>query len=742
MRIKHLSLKTKILFIPLVFLAALTAIVFFTISSINQSKTVGHIVDVAGAQRMLNQRHLKEVLIEASGYKFGDYKDTRVAMATALGKLTIGGEIKSGNETVSLPPAPSKELEAQLKKQKALSLEVNVLADDYLKTPITDPMYPVKLVMMMEKGQEFHKTANDTVLMFAEQSTAMFETMIEQQIALGVLSAIVALVFCFLLMKNFAQIDEVVRLGQEIAAGNIKQNKISIRSNDEIGVLAGVFNSILVYLGKISAIAEDIAEGRLNAEVVEEKLADGRTLEEAAHSESGFSGDLAIAFEKMLTNLRILTVQARVIARDDLDSPLLSHRYEGELGVAFSLMIDNLAAVASRIKSLARGDLSEHTSSQKNHDTGVLKGSVTQTEETLRQLLQEVQTLIESAKIGKLHQRADTSQFYGAYKTLGIGVNEMLNAISAPVNDIRQSLIAIAAGDLRSRINNNYSGDFGELKDALNSTSSNLADSLKQISTNAGELSSASSRFQQISDEVLRDASRTSEQAEKVSQAAKDVSVNVESVSAGTRQMSSAINEITRATTVAAGIINDASRMADDAGKNILTLGRSSEEIVEVINLVTSIAEQTNLLALNATIEAARAGEAGKGFAVVAQEVKELASQTAGATDNIRLKVEAIQGDAAQAIKSVKAITDIVGRINNTTSTIVAAMEEQSVTTQEISHNVDIAATSANEIASTIGLVASAAGNTKNAADETRTSSSSLAKMAEKLQSLVARFQI
>ncbi|MDD2941712.1 MAG: methyl-accepting chemotaxis protein [bacterium] len=742
MRIKHLSLKTKILFIPLVFLAALTAIVFFTISSITQSKTVGHIVDVAGAQRMLNQRHLKEVLIEASGYKFGDYKDTRALMATALEKLTIGGEIVSGSETVALPPAPTKELDAQLKKQKAMSLEVNSLADDYLKTPVTDPMYPVKLVMMMEKGQEFHKTADDTVLMFAEQSTAMFETMIQQQIFLGVLSAIIALTFCFLLMKNFAQIDEVVRLGQEIASGKIKQKKLSVRSNDEIGVLAGVFNSILDYLGKISTIAENIAEGRLDAEEVERKINSGQTLDEAAHSDSGFSGDLAVAFEKMTANLRILTVQARVIARDDLDSPLLSHRYEGDLGVAFSLMIENLAAVASRIKSLARGDLSEQTSSQRNNVTGVLEGSVTQTERTLQQLLREIQTLIESAKIGKLDQRADVSRFSGAYQTLCLGVNEMLNAISAPVNDIRQSLIAIAAGDLRIRINNNYSGDFGELKNALNTTAGNLADSLKQIAINAEDLSSASSRFQAISDDVLRDASRTSEQAEKVSQAAKDVSVNVESVSAGTRQMSAAINEITRSTTVAAGIINDASRMADDAGKNILTLGTSSEEIVEVINLVTSIAEQTNLLALNATIEAARAGEAGKGFAVVAQEVKELASQTAGATDSIRMKVEAIQNDATEAITSVKAITDIVNRINNTTSTIVAAMEEQSVTTKEISHNVEIAATSANEIASTIELVASAAGNTKNAADETKTSSSSLAKVADKLQSLVARFQI
>jgi methyl-accepting chemotaxis protein len=186
----------------------------------------------------------------------------------------------------------------------------------------------------------------------------------------------------------------------------------------------------------------------------------------------------------------------------------------------------------------------------------------------------------------------------------------------------------------------------------------------------------------------------------------------------------------------------EALKAATQANATVVKLGESSAEIGQVVKVITSIAQQTNLLALNATIEAARAGEAGKGFAVVANEVKELAKQTAKATEDISHRIAAIQSDAKGAVEAIKMISSIIGQVKDISSTIATAVEEQSATTSEMSRNVTEAAKGSGEVAKNITGVAQAAQNTSHGASESQRAAQSLAQMSTELRELVGQFKI
>ena len=297
-------------------------------------------------------------------------------------------------------------------------------------------------------------------------------------------------------------------------------------------------------------------------------------------------------------------------------------------------------------------------------------------------------------------------------------------------------------GDLTVQIPVKGEDAIGQMGEGLQGFLTNLRETLRRFADNAQQLGSSSEELTVVSQQMASNAEETSTQAGVVSAASEQVTKNVQVVATGTEEMSASIREIAKSSNEAARVAKQAVGVAESANSTINELGDSSVEIGKVIKVITSIAQQTNLLALNATIEAARAGEAGKGFAVVANEVKELAKQTAQATEDISQKIEAIQAGSKGAVDAIGEVSTIINQINDISNTIASAVEEQTATTNEIGRNVGEAARGSGEIAENISGVASAADSTTQGASDTLKASQALSEMAGQLQELVSRFTL
>jgi methyl-accepting chemotaxis protein len=252
-------------------------------------------------------------------------------------------------------------------------------------------------------------------------------------------------------------------------------------------------------------------------------------------------------------------------------------------------------------------------------------------------------------------------------------------------------------------------------------------------------LTASSRNLNSISQMMGSSAEETSSQATLVSAASEQVSKSVQTVAAGTEEMTVSIREIAKSAGEAARVASAAVKVAHTTNITISKLGDSSLEIGKVIKVITSIAQQTNLLALNATIEAARAGEAGKGFAVVANEVKELAKETAKATEDISQKIEAIQGDTKGAVAAIGQISSVINQINDISNTIASAVEEQTATTAEMSRNIAEAAKGTSAIVENIVGVATAARETSQGATNTQEAATELSILAGTLSRVASQ---
>jgi methyl-accepting chemotaxis protein len=352
---------------------------------------------------------------------------------------------------------------------------------------------------------------------------------------------------------------------------------------------------------------------------------------------------------------------------------------------------------------VARGDLNvEIAAANIDEDTHAIgenfakiNQSLDGTVHAVRALVKDADLLARAAADGKLATRADAAQHQGAFRKVIEGVNGTLEAVVEP---------------------------------------------LKVTAQNATTLASSAEELTAVSHQMAGNAEETATQANVVSAASEQVSKNVATVASGGEQMQASIREIAKNANEAARVAKHAVQVAHTTNGTVAKLGDSSTEIGNVIKVITSIAQQTNLLALNATIEAARAGEAGKGFAVVANEVKELAKQTAKATEEISQKIEAIQGDTKASVHAIGEIGGIINQINDISNSIASAVEEQTVTTNEINRSMAEASKGVADITKNITGVALAAKDTTQGANNSQKAAQELSRMAARLQAVVSRF--
>jgi methyl-accepting chemotaxis protein len=317
----------------------------------------------------------------------------------------------------------------------------------------------------------------------------------------------------------------------------------------------------------------------------------------------------------------------------------------------------------------------------------------------------------------------------------------LARAVSRPLVRTVAAIEAAADGDLSQRVVPSGNSELRRMANATNRMLSAIGAAMTTIAGSARAIAGNAAELTVTSEQLGTAAETASTRVATALEAANRINDNVRSVAAAGEDMGSTIKEIANSANSAAQVAGGAVMSADAARTTVAKLANSSSQIGSIVEAITSIAGQTNLLALNATIEAARAGESGQGFAVVAGEVKELARETANATEDITRQISTIQGDTHGAINAIDQIGIVIGQMNEYQTTIAAAVEEQSVTTKEMSRAAGDAATSTAQIVEDVASVVTATRETSTQLRETIRVAHALQEVSVELTGLVAGFR-
>jgi methyl-accepting chemotaxis protein len=462
---------------------------------------------------------------------------------------------------------------------------------------------------------------------------------------------------------------------------------------------------------------------------------------------------LSTALNQSAGAVRHLVVDVAGLARAAVEGKLAvradAQKHDGDFrkiveGVNATLdaVIGPLNVAAEYVDRISKGDIPSQIVDAYNGDFNEIKENLNTCITAVQALIADTNGLVEAAVGGRLKTRADASRHQGDFRKIVEGINRTLDAVTQPVDEAAKVLERTAKQDLRVEVQGQYTGDHAAIKESINTMVRDLRGSIQQIGRNAHGLGTSSEELTAISRQMAANAQQTATQTGVVSAASEQVSRNLTVVATSSEEMLASIREIAKSANEAAKMAKHAVNCAETTNQTVQQLGASSVEIGNVIKVITSIAQQTNLLALNATIEAARAGDAGKGFAVVANEVKELAKQTAQATEDISQRIEAIQGETKGAVQAIGQISQLITQIDDVSNTIASAVEEQTATTNEIGRNITEAARGSAEIARNVSGVADAAQSASQGATDTQQAARALTEMARQLQGLVGRFSV
>ncbi|MEN6603983.1 MAG: methyl-accepting chemotaxis protein [Bryobacteraceae bacterium] len=523
---------------------------------------------------------------------------------------------------------------------------------------------------------------------------------------------------------DFSQLAELKRIGRRSERDEVIPSVVLMMENIE------------TLVGDAATMAKAAVEGNLS------------TRADATRHQGEFRKvveGLNQTMEAIVSPIHVAAVCMALIAKGEIPAKI-TETFNGDYsGIINNLnaCIDGLSGLVEANAVLQRMAVNDYTKAVEGHYTGIyaeVAAAVNATQQRVTSVVEHLK-LVAAGDFGRLAELKRIGR-RSEHDEVIPSVVLMMENIEALVGDAVSMANAAADGQVGQRADaGRHHGEFRKVIEGLNKTLDEVTEPLKAASQSATAVATSSEELMAVSHQMAGNAEETATQANVVSAASEQVSKNVSSVASASEQMQASIREIAKHANESARVAKNAVSVAHSTNETVRKLGESSQEIGNVIKVITSIAQQTNLLALNATIEAARAGEAGKGFAVVANEVKELAKQTAKATEEIGRKIEAIQGDTKGAVTAIEEIGSIINQINDISNSIASAVEEQTVTTSEIGRSVTEAAKGVGDIAKNIGGVAVAAKDTTQGANETQKASQELSQMAARLQMVIAKFK-
>jgi methyl-accepting chemotaxis protein len=452
-----------------------------------------------------------------------------------------------------------------------------------------------------------------------------------------------------------------------------------------------------------AAAAHRIAQGKLDEKI-------------EVHNQNEL-GEIERALAEVQFNVHAMIDDASLLSKAAVEGRLATRadasRHQGDYARIVQGVNDTLDAVigplnvaAAYVDQIARGAIPAKITDTYNGDFNTIKNNLNTAIDAVNGLVADAVMLARAAVEGRLETRADAGKHQGDYRRIVEGVNATLDAVIAPINEVKRVMVALSGGDLTQKITDDYAGDFQVLQNAVNDSMDKLAEIIEQVRGAADALTNA--------------AGQVSATAQSLSQSSSEQAASVEETSASIEQMSASINQNSENAKITDAMASKSSAEAGEGGQAVKSTVEAMKNIAGKIGIIDDIAYQTNLLALNAAIEAARAGEHGKGFAVVAAEVRKLAERSQVAAQEIG---ELASGSVNLAERAGKLLDEMVPSINKTSDLV-----------QEI-------ASASQEQTAGVGQINNAMGQLNKATQQNASASEELAATAEELGGQAGQLQ-
>lgn len=717
----------KLAALPLILLVTVTAIAFEVVTSINAQKADATSINVAGRQRMLNQRFFKELLLAGSSQsleeraRFLDKADkTRKLFDDTLKVLKYGGSLTINPvKNISRPYSGVEDeaLQNTLAENEKLAKKRDQEASRLLDTLSSGSALP-DFSTLDSITSELHVVANRAVQQFVEQSANKIYRMEVRLIVISAIAVVLGVLLNFFIgssiLRSIRKMSKAIR---GLSQGDLTA-RLGSGESGEFLRLSKDFDSTMDALGH--ALGDELVDWSYDFGSARKSLARIQSMVHGVPS--------AIIMLDPDGNINYTNPAALRMINDstscvDNEATTLHGR-----SVATIFGQDGASVLA---KAIQKSSLPHHSVISFADEYLSLDIAPIESEQgdylgpmlTLRIVTDRV--AMEKQVAGQ--QEKDRANALDLQKD----VDQLLNAVNAA-----------SAGDLRQTLPDSSNAAMKQIADGLDKLFGTLRVSFSNILQHATTVASASEQLSGIGGHMGTQAEKTSSEATHVAEAANDVNNNVQNVAAATHQMTTTVNGIAEHAVEASDTAAKAVTLTERTDSTVRRLSQSSSGIGDILKVITSIAEQTNLLALNATIEAARAGDAGKGFAVVANEVKELAKATADATEEISKRIAAIQSDSEDATNAISEIGEITGKIHQSQAVISESVAEQKSVTREINRSMTEVAKTIASIAASIDAVSSGATETLEGTDSMGQAAEELARLGVELQTETRRFEL